>query len=158
MHAQLRSSTENVPADVFESLDQLESTDLADSVVLIHVLDHLIDPLAYLRGLRYHMTAGALLLAVVHNEGSLLRRILGVRWPPFCLQHPQIYRAETLGRIFTEAGFAVVCSSPTKNVLPLRHVVETGASLLGISGSWTRHVPAANLRLRLGNMMMVARG
>jgi hypothetical protein len=157
VHEELRSSTRNVPTDIFESIDQLESTDLADTVVLIHVLDHLIDPLAYLQGLRRHMTVGGLLLAVVHNEASLLRRVLGVRWPPFCLQHPQLYRTETLGRVFTEAGFGVVCSSPTKNVLPLRHVVETGASLLGISGSWTRHVPGANLHLRLGNIMMVAR-
>jgi hypothetical protein len=157
VHEQLRASAGNVPADVFETIGQLASTDLADNVVLIHVLDHLIDPLTYLRELRLHMVPGALLLAVVHNEASVLRRILGVRWPPFCLQHPQLYSTETLARLFAEAGLSIIGSSPTKNVLPLRHVAKVGASLLGISAVWTEHLPETKLRLRLGNIMMVAR-
>jgi SAM-dependent methyltransferase len=157
VHEQLRAATGDVPADIFESIEQLASTDRADNVVLVHVLDHLIDPLAYLKEIRLHMAPGAFLLAVVHNEASLLRRILGVRWPPFCLQHPQLYSSETLGRLFAEAGLAVIGSVPTKNVLPLRHVVRTASSLLGISGPWTDRLPETKLRLRLGNIMMVAR-
>lgn len=157
VHDQLRASAGAVPADVYEAVDQLTPTDVADTVVLVHVLDHLIDPLAYLRTLRKHMAPGALLLAVVHNEASLLRRLLGVHWPPFCLQHPQLYSTQTLARLFQEAGLSGVASSPTRNIMPLRHAVKTGASLFGISGRWTEHVPETSLRLRLGNIMMVAR-
>jgi hypothetical protein len=59
--------------------------------------------------------------------------------------------------LFAEAGLAVIGSAPTKNVLPLRHVVRTASSLLGISGPWTDRLPETKLRLRLGNIMMVAR-
>ncbi len=158
VHEQLIASSGDVPTRIFESLDQLSATDTADNVVLIHVLDHLIDPLGYLRDLRSRMVSGGLLLAVVHNEASVLRHILRVRWPPFCLQHPNLFSTETLTRLATDAGFEVVDTSPTKNVFPLRHIVKTAASLLGVSGSWADHVPETKVRVRLGNIMMVARG
>lgn len=157
VHDQLIESSGEVPAQVFESIDQLSSTDTADNVVLIHVLDHLIDPLVYLRDLRARMVSGGLLLAVVHNEASMLRRVLRAHWPPFCLQHPNLFSTETLSRLATEAGFEVIDTSPTKNVFPLRHIAKTAASLLGVSGSWTDHVPKSKVRVRLGNIMMVAR-
>jgi hypothetical protein len=157
VHDQLKSAVGEIPTEICESLEQLAPDDQADNVVLIHVLDHLIDPLAHLRAVHAHMTKGGLLLAVVHNEASLLRRILGVRWPPFCLQHPQLYNPSTLGKLFSEAGFTVVDSSPTHNIWPLRHLVKVGAAVLGISGSWIEHVPKTRIRMRLGNVMMVVR-
>jgi SAM-dependent methyltransferase len=156
VHDELRQSTGSVPVEVVKDLAELSGPTDADNVVLIHVLDHLIKPVEYLRELRNHMKPGGYLLAVVHNEASLLRKVLGVRWPPFCLQHPQLYAAETLRSLFTAAGFQVVASKPTTNVFPMRHVVSTGASLVGLDGSWTQHVPETPLRLRLGNIMMVA--
>lgn len=64
----------------------------ASSAVMIHVLDHLLDPVATLRELRQKLKPGAILLLVTHDESSLLRRLVGWRWPAFCLQHPQIFR------------------------------------------------------------------
>ncbi len=157
VHKQLRLAAGEVPTEIFESLEQLGANERADNVVLIHVLDHLIDPLVQLRKIHDHTAEGGMVLAVVHNEASLLRRGLGVRWPPFCLQHPQLYNPSTLGKLFSEAGFTVVDSSPTHNIWPLRHLVKIGAALLGISGSWIERVPETRLRLRLGNIMMVAR-
>jgi SAM-dependent methyltransferase len=157
VHDELRETTGPVPVEIAESLDDLQFPAQADNVILIHVLDHLIDPLTYLRDLRRHLAPGALLLAVVHNEASLLRRVLGTRWPPFCLQHPQVFSKETLADLLVAAEFSVVASRPTTNVFPLQHVVRTAASLLGIEGKWTERLPKTKIRLRLGNMMIVAR-
>ena len=156
VHEQLQSATGNVPTTIAASLDALETPAEANNAVLVHVLDHLIDPLRYLTELRRHLAPGAHLLIVVHSHASLLRRVLGVRWPPFCLQHPQLFSPETLEAMLVSAGFRVMASSPTKNVLPLRHLVKTAASLVGIGASWTDRMPNIPIRVRLGNIMVVA--
>jgi hypothetical protein len=156
VHEELRAAGGAVPTTIAATLDALPSPVEADNVVLIHVLDHLVDPLEYLVDLRKHLAQGAHLLAVTHSYSSLLRRSLGVRWPPFCLQHPQLFTPDTLKAMLARAGFRTVASAPTKNVLPLAHMVETGTSLVGLNGNWTRHVPDFRVRLRLGNVMIVA--
>ena len=157
VHEQLRRSVGSLSLDIVQDLGGLKEPANADNAVLIHVLDHLIDPVAYLKKVKTHMRPGGYLLAVVHNEKSFLRRVLGVRWPPFCLQHPQLFSTDTLGSLLQAAQFDVVASAPTTNVFPLRHVVSTAASLIGIEGDWTRYVPDSAVRLRLGNIMMVGR-
>jgi|NGEPerStandDraft_6_1074524.scaffolds.fasta_scaffold07405_3 hypothetical protein len=157
VYPQLRAAAAGAPVEIVASLAELEQPAHADSAVLIHVLDHLIDPLAFLEELRGHLNEGALLLFVVHNHDSLLRHALGVRWPPFCLQHPQLFSEKTLTASLRRAGFDVVAAKPTTNVFPLRHVVRTAASLVGLSGKWTDHIPNSKVRLRLGNIMTVAK-
>jgi hypothetical protein len=157
VYPQLRDAAAGAPVEIVASLSDLEVQAHADSAVLIHVLDHLIDPLAFLEELRGHLNDGALALFVVHNCDSMLRHALGVRWPPFCLQHPQLFSRKTLTASLQTAGFDVVASKPTTNVFPLRHAVETGASLVGLNGKWTGHIPDSKVRLRLGNIMAVAR-
>jgi SAM-dependent methyltransferase len=156
VHDQLRAASGTVPTTISASLDDLPQCAAADNVVLIHVLDHLVDPLGYLVDLRRQLVPGAHLLAVVHNYDSVLRRVLGVRWPPFCLQHPQLFAADTLSALLVDAGFQVVSTSPTRNSLPFRHMVETGLALVGLKGGWTRHIPDVVVRIRLGNIMVVA--
>jgi hypothetical protein len=156
VHDQLRVASGSIPTEVVADLDDLSETTRADIAVLIHVLDHLVDPIDYLRSLRQHLTDGAAVLIVVHNEASLLRRALGVRWPPFTLQHPQLFSPTTLRAMLSAAGFGVVALQPTVNVFPARHVVKTAASLAGIDGRWATSVPTWRIRLRLGNIMAVA--
>ena len=156
VHDELKKSGGAVPTTVAPSLGALGAPANADNVVLIHVLDHLIDPLQYLIELREQLAPDAYLLAVTHNYSSFLRRTLGVRWPPFCLQHPQLFTPETLSAMLTKAGFRTVASAPTKNVLPLEHLVETTTSLVGLNGKWTRRLPNVSVSLRLGNIMAVA--
>jgi SAM-dependent methyltransferase len=157
VHEELRHASGVGPTEIVSSMEDLETPAHADNAVLIHVLDHLIAPLAYLRQLHDHLNPGAMVLIVVHNQESFLRRALGVRWPPFCLQHPQLFSPNTLSNSLRVAGFSIVSSKPTTNVFPLRHVIKTGASLLGIPGSWAERAPNNKIRLRLGNMMVVAK-
>jgi hypothetical protein len=153
---QLRAASGSIPTEIVAGLGGLSETVRADVAVLIHVLDHLVDPVDYLASLRRHLTNGAAVLIVVHNETSLLRRALGVRWPPFTLQHPQLFSPVTLRAMLSAAGFDVVALQPTVNVFPARHVVKTGASLVGIDGRWATSVPTWRIGVRLGNIMTVA--
>jgi len=76
-----------------------------DVVTMVHVLDHLLDPVATLRELRLKMRRGSKLLIVTHNESSLLRKLIGWRWPAFCLQHPELYNMNSIAKILNQAGF-----------------------------------------------------
>jgi 2-polyprenyl-3-methyl-5-hydroxy-6-metoxy-1,4-benzoquinol methylase len=156
VHQQLREAAGTVKADIVPDLADLESPAGADTVALIHVLDHLTEPVSYLRDLRRHLAPDAHILVVVHNEASTLRRLLGVRWPPFTLQHPQLFNPETLRMTLEAGGFDVIAHRPTTNVFPARHVVRTAGALVGLKGRWIEAVPNLKVRIRLGNMMAVA--
>jgi len=156
VHGELKSAGGAVPTTVAPTLAALSEPANADNVVLIHVLDHLVDPLQYLIDLKNQLAPDAYLLAVTHNYASILRHLLGVRWPPFCLQHPQLFTPETLSAVLSRAGFRTIATAPTKNVLPLDHMVKTATSLVGLNGKWVEHVPHVTIRARLGNIMVVA--
>ena len=141
---------------VVSSLTELDDSVRADRVVLIHVLDHLVEPREDLIALRRRMTAGGLILVVVHNESSLLRRLLGRRWPPFRLQHPQLFSRRTLPAFLESCGFRVRSLRATGNTLSIRHLVRLGFSALGREPRWIYRVPEIGLTVRLGNILAVA--
>jgi SAM-dependent methyltransferase len=86
-----------------------------DLITLVHVLDHLYDPSVVLRRARDNLGPGGLVLAVVHNVNSLLRRVLGERFPIFNLYHHYFFDKSTLAELFRRQGFEVVKVVSTKN-------------------------------------------
>jgi len=128
----------------------------ASAAVMIHVLDHLLDPVATLRELRQKLKPGARLLLVTHNESSLLRRIVGWRWPAFCLQHPQIYSPESMRKLLEAAGYEVLQRSRTVNYFQIDFLLK---HLLWAFGIKVKSVPSFGkftLGLKLGNMLTIA--
>lgn len=128
----------------------------ASAAVMIHVLDHLLDPVAALRQLRQKLKPGARLLLVTHDESSLLRRITGWRWPAFCLQHPQIYNPQSMRVLLEAAGFEVLQQSKTVNFFQIGFLVK---HLLWAFGMKVQSVPGFGhftLGLKLGNMLTMA--
>ena len=128
----------------------------ASAAVMIHVLDHLLDPVATLRELRQKLKPGARLLLVTHDESSLLRRIVGWRWPAFCLQHPQIYNPESMRVLLEAAGYEVLQRSKTVNFFQFSFLLK---HLLWAFGIKVQSVPSfgqLTLGLKLGNMLTVA--
>ena len=128
----------------------------ASAAVMIHVLDHLLDPVATLRELRQKLKPGARLLLVTHDESSLLRRLVGWRWPAFCLQHPQIYNPESMRVLLETAGFEVLQHSKTVNFFQIGFLLK---HLLWAFGVKVQSVPSfgqITLGLKLGNMLTIA--
>ena len=138
------------------SPDRIASGSLAVAVA-IHVLDHLLDPVSTLEGLRGNMQAGGLLFLVTHDESSLLARALGRRWPPFTLQHPQLFSPQSLGRLLRRCGFEVVACQKTRNFFPLSHFASAALSIVGLRRVSTARIPSPVIGLRLGNIATVAR-
>lgn len=128
----------------------------ASAAVMIHVLDHLLDPVATLRELRQKLKPGARLLLVTHDESSLLRRLVGWRWPAFCLQHPQIYNPESMRILLESAGFEVLQQRKTVNYFQVGFLLK---HLLWAFGMKVQSVPSfgkLTLGLKLGNMLTIA--
>lgn len=128
----------------------------ASAAVMIHVLDHLLDPVATLRELRQKLKPGARLLLVTHDESSLLRRLVGWRWPAFCLQHPQIYNPESMRILLEAAGFEVLQQRKTVNYFQVDFLLK---HLLWAFGMKVQSVPSfgqLTLGLKLGNMLTIA--
>lgn len=124
---------------------------------MIHVLDHVLEPLALLRRLAAKLLPGGSLAIVTHNEASTMARVLGERWLPYCLQHPQLYRPTTLAAIASRAGLEVVAQRSTSSDFPLAYLVKHGLAAAGLPHDW---VPAAQrpaLALKLGNLITVVR-
>lgn len=128
----------------------------ASTAVMIHVLDHLLDPLKTLQVLRTKLRPDARLMLVTHDEGSLLRKLVAARWPAFCLQHPQIYRPDTMRSLLRAAGFEVLVLEKTTNHFRLDFLLK---HLLWAFGIKIKNVPSfggLTLGLKLGNMLTVA--
>ncbi len=128
----------------------------AGAAVMVHVLDHLLDPVATLRELRQKLSPSACLVIVTHDESSMLRRLFGKRWPAFCLQHPEIYNPRSMRRLLDIAGFEVLELRKTVNVFPVQFLLR---HLLWALGWKVKNVPSfggVTVGLKLGNMITIA--
>ncbi len=128
----------------------------ASFAVMIHVLDHLLDPATTLRELRLKLKPGAKLLLVTHDESSLLRRIVGRRWPAFCLQHPQIYNPKSLYALLNAAGYEVLHFHKTVNFFQINFLLKHLLWAFGIKVQYVPSLGHLTLGLKLGNMLTIA--
>ncbi|MEM9204755.1 MAG: class I SAM-dependent methyltransferase [Pseudomonadota bacterium] len=134
--------------------------DVADGSVsamaLIHVLDHLLEPVEFLDQLWAKLEPGGTILTVTHNCASPLARLLGKRFPPHALQHPQLYSPTSITNAFEKAGFEVLEISAAVNYFPIMHLVRAGFVLLGLPKPLTGAMGPI-LPIKLGNIATVAR-
>lgn len=131
----------------------------SDSVsvcVMIHVLDHLLNPRETLVQLKAKMKKESVMMIVTHDEGSLLAQLFGVKWPAYCLQHPQLYNRETIRSTLADAGLRVTKQVKTRNVFPISFLAKNLFWSLGVPQKIAEILPSAMLRLKLGNILTIA--
>ena len=82
----------NAPARHFPTLEAAlqHEGDGLDLVIAIHVMDHIFDLNELFATLRSRLSRQGMFFMVVHHPGSRLARVLAKRWPPYCLEHPQL--------------------------------------------------------------------
>jgi hypothetical protein len=125
-------------------------------VVLVHVLDHLVNPVSTLHELHDKLTPDGVILFVTHDESSLLRHIAGWRWPAFCLQHPQIYNPKTMRILLEKAGYRVVQQNKTVNYFPVKFLLKHLLWAFGIKVCSVPSFGSISLGLKLGNLLTIA--
>lgn len=129
----------------------------ASVVVMIHVFDHLLDPVQTLKELREKLTPEARILIVTHDESSLLRKIVKWRWPAFCLQHPQIYNPKSITGVLASAGFEVVAQEKTTNYFPVAFLVKHLLWAFGLKVAKVPNFFGIQIGLKLGNLLTIAK-
>ncbi len=154
----LKEKLNTQPHYIFSDLliDDPITTNTVGAAVMIHVLDHLLDPLETLCHLRSKMKKNAILLTVTHDESSLLAKALNHRWPAYCLQHPQLYNPTSINYLLKKAGFNVLEIKKSYNHFPLGYLLN---HLLWAAGIRKMTFPSMNslqIPLKLGNIITVA--
>lgn len=158
IHDRLRAAAGGRPATLRPEMDDLSAVPdgTIGLAVMIHVLDHMLDPLAMLAQVRAKLRPGGTLVTVTHNERSLLRRLMGVRWPPFCLQHPEIYSPDTMQRLLDRAGFVGIEVERSLNYFPIDFLALNVVWAAGLKAK-SVPLPKRSIGLRLGNILTFAR-
>lgn len=126
------------------------------AVVMIQVLDHLLDPVSTLQELKGKLLPEGRLLLVTHNENSLLKKIVGWRWPAFCLQHPQIYNPESMAALLDKAGYKVESIKRSTNFFELSFLIKHLLWAFGLRVTKIPRVFNFTVGLKLGNMITIA--
>jgi len=107
--------------DVFCSSDYGEET--FDVISCFHVLDHVVDPLGFVKGVRRCLKRGGVFLAVTHNIGSWLAAVLGERWDPISTAHLTFFARDTLRKMCEKGGIEVREVFSAANIYSLGHWV-----------------------------------
>lgn len=86
-----------------------------DAIVASHILEHLADPVAFLRAAR---TKASRLVLATPNRHAWLRRLTGA---PFFEDHTHVrfYTASELRQLLRACGFAKVCTTTRRLYFPL---------------------------------------
>jgi hypothetical protein len=159
VHGELASRTHGRPHTLLRDTRELARVPAGGVALatMVHVLDHLLDPGATLDALARVVGEGGWLMVVVHDESSLLARAVGTRWPPYCLQHPQLFRPASLAGLLARHGWESVRTIKTANYFPLPYLARHALFAAGLGD---HRVPGSMnwvLPLKLGNVLMLAR-
>lgn len=146
----------NVPSSVYSDGASLPINSKYDAIAAIHVVDHLLHPMTELRANKERLVDGGQFLIVVHNEKSFLRKLLNKKWPPFCLQHPQLFNPSTITEMLQNAGLTVLYIKKTQNYLSLRQVFTLANSIGLFPRSGLSKIPEWSAPIRLGNIAIIS--
>lgn len=155
VHQELSGNLNN-QVGIFTDSSQLPRDKKYDKVAAIHVVDHLLQPRQELSRIAEHMNENSHFLIVVHNEKSILRRLLKQKWPPFCLQHPELYNRKTIESMLSKSGLNTYKISRTANYIGLGHGVMLMQTIGLFPKNKTIRLPQISFPIRLGNIAIIA--
>jgi SAM-dependent methyltransferase len=96
----------------------LDGTTPFDVVTAFDLIEHVFDPVAFLKEIRRVTRPGALLVITTPDAGHLLRHVLRARWPMFQpMQHTVLFSRRGLRLALSEAGYTDVQIGPATKTL-----------------------------------------
>jgi 2-polyprenyl-3-methyl-5-hydroxy-6-metoxy-1,4-benzoquinol methylase len=104
---------------------QLPPGELFDCVAVIHVIEHIYDPVAFLREVAGHVRPGGWVVLATPDMGSLWRPLMRYRWPFFkAPEHVTFFDRRTLAELLRASGYEDVRSLPYASVFSLALIGE----------------------------------
>lgn len=133
-----------------------------DIVTLWDVLEHLDRPAEVLLECGRILKNDGLLIVNYPDYSSLMRRLLGSKWPFFLSVHLFYFTPETIARLLAKTGFEVTRRWPYWQTLELGYALKRAASRFPILGTVQRLISAVGLGAvpflyQMGQTTLVAR-
>lgn len=96
-----------------------------DTIVLIHTIEHVYNPVTLLEGLMQHLAPGGWIVLATPDMGGFWRPLLGRFWPFWKPpEHVAFYSARSLEALLLRAGCGAVRRMPYVSYFPLSLVRE----------------------------------
>jgi SAM-dependent methyltransferase len=133
----------------------------ASLVCFFQMLDHLPDPMQFVRTVHDLLEPGGAAVCVTHDTSALTARVLGEASPIYDIEHTYLFNRRNLARLFEKAGFARAKTFRLANDYALRYWLDMAPLPPALKQRLQRavgHSRVGKLRVRLymGNMGIVA--
>lgn len=151
---QLRQSVPNT-RQLTHGIKEIKNLCQYDLVVAHHVFDHDVSIRETFRTIEELTGIGSLMSIVVHDHSSWLARAMGDKWPPYCLQHPQLFTTKALEEFLESNNWKPVYKDHQKNAIG---VLSTAGNLANIFFKRSLIKPTKDLVIPMwfGNLAFVA--
>ncbi|PYJ61419.1 MAG: hypothetical protein DMF42_06435 [Verrucomicrobia bacterium] len=108
-------------AEVFvEGIEQVPAEPKFDCVIATQVIEHVYEPLTFVRQLANHTKPGGHVVIATPDIGGALRKAMGRRWPSFkAPEHVLYFDFRTLSALMHQAGLTNVRRLPYPHAFPL---------------------------------------
>ena len=101
-------------------IEQIPPEHKFDCVVATQVIEHVYEPLPFLRQLARHTKPGGHIVVATPDIGGVLRRAMGRRWPSFkAPEHVLYFDFRTLSALMHRAGLGDIRRLPYPHAFPL---------------------------------------
>jgi SAM-dependent methyltransferase len=135
-------------ADVFVGgIEQLANDALFDCALAIQVIEHIYDPVGFMKQLVAHLKPGGYVALATPDIGGALRKFTGRSWPSFKVpEHVLYFDFHSLQRLMREAGLIGIERMPYPHAFPLGLIAaKFGLSLPGGLAGINLWVPATTI-------------
>jgi SAM-dependent methyltransferase len=108
-------------AEVFVGgVEQLARDERFDCVIATQVIEHVYEPLVFVKRLTIHMKPNAHIVLATPDIGGVLRKLMGRRWPSFKVpEHVVYFDFRTLELLMRRAGLESIRRLPYPHAFPL---------------------------------------
>ena len=120
MHSKLKKNCNFIYSDI----KKLPKNKKFDLIIAIHVFDHVPNFVDFLKILRSKLKSNGLIYGVVHNEKSMMAKVLKKKWPAYCLQHPHLFNENSLNFAFKKLKFKKKFIKKTINFFNLGFLLQ----------------------------------
>lgn len=135
-------------AEVFVGgVEQLPAGMRFDCVLATQVIEHVYDPLSFVRSLIRHGKPGGHVVLATPDIGGALRKLMGRRWPSFKVpEHVVYFDFGSLESLMRQAGLEKISRMPYPHAFPLGLIsAKFGLTLPAALGRLNVWVPATTV-------------
>src|SRR3989338_9135143 len=131
-----------------------------DMITCFQTLDHLPDPVSFVKLCFQALRPGGIVLFINHDARSWTARLLGERSPIIDIEHTYLPTQHTMRMLFERSGFTGISVFSVRNDYPLwywLHLLPVPAKKWLLRGLKRSHLGSVVLPLYAGNLGLIAR-